>query len=100
MVRLNLGEVEIVRPEGLTKFKDQGFDAFLTVWAAGGYDQQPQRASAWINSTGTGLVIAGIGWQNSWGRQAGSMADRTMRKEFAEAAPDIANALVQSIRPN
>ena len=99
MVRLNLGEVEMVRPEGLAKLKDQGIDAFLTVWAAGGYDQQPQSASAWVNSTGTGQVIAGIGWQNSWGGQAGSMADRTMQKVFAEAAPDIANALVQSIRP-
>ncbi len=36
MVRLNLNEVEISRPEGLAKLKDQGIDAFLIVRAAGG----------------------------------------------------------------
>lgn len=100
MVRLNLNEIEIARPEGLAKLKDQGIDAFLTVRAAGGYDQQPQSASARVNSTHTGQVIAGISWQNGWGGQAGSIADRAMRKGLAEAAADIANALVQSIRPN
>jgi hypothetical protein len=100
MVRLNLNEIEIARPEGLAKLKDQGIDAFLTVRAAGGYDQQPQSASARVNSTHTGQVIAGISWQNGWGGQAGSIADRTMRKGLAEAASDIANALVQTIRPN
>ena len=29
MIRLNLNEVEITRPEGLAKLKDQGIDAFL-----------------------------------------------------------------------
>lgn len=100
MVRLNLNEVEIARPEGLAKLKDQGIDAFLTVRAAGGYDQQPQSASARVNSTHTGQVIAGISWQNGWGGQAGSIADRTMRKGLAEAAAEIANSLVATIRPN
>lgn len=100
MVRLNLNEVEIAKPEGLAKLKDQGIDAFLTVRAAGGYDQQPQSASARVNSTHTGQVIAGISWQNGWGGQAGSIADRMMRKGLAEAAAEIADALVASIRPN
>jgi len=100
MVRLNLNEVKVAKPEGLAKLKDQGIDAFLTVRAAGGYDQQPQSASARINSTHTGQVIAGISWQNGWGGQAGSIADRTMRKGLAEAAAEIADALVASIRPN
>ena len=46
MIRLNLNEVEITRPEGLAKLKDQGIDAFLVVRGGGGYDQQPQSASA------------------------------------------------------
>ncbi|MBV5301038.1 MAG: hypothetical protein J0649_04530 [Methylococcales bacterium] len=100
MVRLNLNEIEIARPEGLAKLKDQGIDAFLVVRSAGSYDQQPQSASVRVNSTYTGQVIAGISWQNGWGGQAGSIADRTMRKGLAETAADIANALIQTIRPH
>ena len=100
MVRLNLNEVEIARPEGLAKLKDQGIDAFLTVRSVAEYDQQPQSASAIVNSTHTGQVIAGISWQNDWGRQAGSIANRTMRKGLVEAAAEIAEALVATIRPN
>ena len=65
MIRLNLNEVEIMRPEGLSKLKAQGIDAFLTVRAAGGYDQQPQSATARVNSTHTGQVIAGIPAQSA-----------------------------------
>jgi hypothetical protein len=57
MVRLNLNEIEISRPEGLAKLKEQGIDAFLTVRAAGGYDEQPQSASARMNSTHNGKII-------------------------------------------
>ena len=100
MVRLNLNEIEVTRPEGLAKLRDQGIDAFLSVRAAGGYDQQPQSASARINSTHTGRVLAGITWQNGWGGQAGSIADRQMRKGLAEAATEIADALAKNIRAN
>lgn len=100
MVRLNLNEIEITRPEGLAKLHDQGIDAFLTVRSAAGYDQQPQSASARINSTHTGRVIAGITWQNGWGGQAGSIADRQHRKGLAEAASEIADALTKSVQTN
>lgn len=100
MVRLNLNEIEITKPQGLEKLNKQGIDAFLTVRAAGGYDMQPQSASARMNSTKTGRVLAGISWQNGWGGQAGSIADRTMRKGLAEASKEIAEALVEKIRPN
>ena len=98
MARLNLNEVEISTPVGLEKLKAQGIDAYLTVRAAGGYDQQVQSASARVNSTDTGQVVAGITWQNGWGGQAGSIADRTMRKGLAEAAAEISDALVESLR--
>ena len=100
MVRLNLNEIEITRPEGLAKLRDQGIDAFLIVRAAAGYDQQPTSASARINSTHTGRVLAGITWQNGWGGQAGSIADRQHRKGLAEAASEIADALAKNIRAN
>lgn len=100
MVRLNLNEVEITRPEGLAKLRDQGIDAFLTVRSAAGYDQQPQSASARINSTHNGSVLAGITWQNGWGGQAGSIADRQHRKGLADAATEIADALAKNIQSN
>lgn len=99
MARLNLNEIEISTPVGFDKLKAQGVDAYLTVRAAGGYDQQIQSASARMNSTDTGQVVAGITWQNGWGGQAGSIMDRTMRKGLAEAAADIADALANSITP-
>jgi hypothetical protein len=93
MVRLNMNEVEVQRPENLAKLKAQGIDAFLSVRASGAYDGQPQGASARVVSTGTGRLIAGVTWQNAWGGQAGSIADRTMRKGLNEASVEIANAL-------
>jgi hypothetical protein len=98
MVRLNLNEIDIARPEGLAKLRDQGIDALLTVRAAGGYDEQPQSATARVSSTHTGRVVAGIIWQNGWGGQAGSIADRTMRKGLAQAAKEIADALAKNLR--
>jgi hypothetical protein len=100
MVRLNLNEIEITKPEGLARLKEQGIDAFLIVRAAGGYDQQPQSASARMTSTHNAQLLAGISWQNGWGGQAGSVADRVMRKGLAEAATEIADALVARLKPS
>lgn len=97
MVRLNLNEIEITRPEGLAKLKDQGIDAFLIVRTAGGYDQQPQSAGVRMNSTHNGKLLAGITWQNGYGGMAGSPADRVMRKGLSEAAIEIATALSKRV---
>jgi hypothetical protein len=97
MVRLNLNEIEISRPEGLAKLKSQGVDAVLIVKAAGGYDEQPQSASARMTSTGDGRLIAGTTWQNGFGGQAGSIADRVMRQGLSQAASQIANELTSKI---
>ena len=98
MIRLNLNEVEITKPEGLNKLKGQGIDAILVVRAAGGQDDNPQSASARMNSTQNGQVLAGVTWQNGFGGQAGSMADRVMRKGLADAAAEIATSLVARVR--
>ena len=97
MVRLNMNEVEVQRPENLSKFRAQGIDAFLSVRASGSYDGQPQGASARVVSTDNGRLLAGVTWQNAWGGMAGSIADRTMRKGLNEAAVEIANALINSL---
>jgi hypothetical protein len=98
LVRLNLNEVEIARPEGLARLREQGIDAWLSVRAVGGYDQQPQSASARMVSTHSGEVLAGVTWQNGWGGRAGSIADRLMRKGLSEAAAEISAALADRLR--
>lgn len=100
MIRMNLDEIDMSRPEGLAKFSGRGIDAILSVRSAGGYDEQPQSASARVTSTDTGRVIAGVTWQNGWGGMAGSIADRTMRQGLADAAKQIADALVQNLPTN
>lgn len=100
MIRLNIDELEISTPQGLEKLQGKGIDAYLTVKGVGAYDQQIQSASARASSTHTGRIIAGVTWQNGWGGQAGSMADRTMRKGLAEAAQEIAHALAVSLPLN
>ena len=100
MVRLNIDEIEIATPQGLEKLKDKGIDAYLTVKGAGAYDDQIQSASARASSTHTGRIIAGVSWQNGWGGQAGSLADRTMRKGLAETAQEIARSLAASLPLN
>lgn len=98
MVRLKLREVEIVLPAGLSRLKGEGIDALLVVRAVG-YDQQPQSASARMNSTDNGVLIAGVTWQNGFGGQAGSVADRVMRKGLTQAAAEIANELAARVAP-
>ena len=98
MVRLNLNEVELSSPKGLGKHKEQGIDATLVVKAAGGYDQQPQSASARMVSTENGSMIAGVTWQNGFGGAEGSVADRVMRKGLSQAASDIAGELASRLR--
>lgn len=95
MARLNLNEIEISQPEGLAKLRAQGIDALLSVRSAGGYDQMPQSATARVTSTHTGRVIAGVTWQNGWGGQAGSIADRVMRTGLTGAAKEIADGLTR-----
>jgi hypothetical protein len=98
MIRLNLNEVEIAKPEGLTKLKGEGIDAYMSVSAAGGYDQLPQSASVRMNSTHNGQILAGVTWQQGWGGQAGSIADRVMRKGLSEVAAEITDALVKNLQ--
>jgi len=81
------------------QLKAQGIDAVLTVRTAGGSDDQPQAASAQMNSTATGEVMAKITWQNGWGGWRGSkasLANRVMHKDLKQAAREIADGLVKT----
>jgi hypothetical protein len=63
-MRLNLTEIEVATPQRLEKLTSQGIDAYLMVRAAAGADGRPESASARMNSTHTGQVLAGVTWQN------------------------------------
>jgi len=60
-------------------------------------DGLPQSASVLLTSTETARIIGGVSWQNGWGGMAGSIADRTMRKDVADAAKEITDALVKQV---
>ncbi|WP_236685595.1 hypothetical protein [Geobacter pickeringii] len=99
MVRLNIDEIEVNTPIGLEKLKGKGVDAYLTVRTAAGRDGKTQSASVRVNSTDTKKIIAGLTWENGWGGRSGSIADRAMHKGLPEAASEIVDNLVQSIKP-
>mgnify|MGYP003595703542 CR=1 len=100
LVRLNMSEMEVSKPEGMAKLQGQGIDAYLSVRGVAANDGRPINASARLNSTHTWKVIAGATWQNGWGGMAGSIADRTMRKGLSEAASEITDALLKGIQQN
>jgi hypothetical protein len=65
----------------------------------GGIGEGIKPAANLLSSTENGALIAGVTWQNGFGGQAGSVADRVMRKGLAQAATEIANELAGRIRP-
>jgi hypothetical protein len=98
LVRFNASELEILSPRSLSGLRDQGIDGVLAVKAAFSRDDRPQSASVRLNSTYTSQVLAGVSWQNGWGGGSGSIADRVMRKDIADAAREIVDSLVQRLR--
>ncbi len=93
-----LGAGALASSPSLAELKAQGVDAVLTVRTAGAEDQ-PQAASAQINSTATGAVLAKITWQNGWSGWRGSKASpagRITHKTLAQAAREIADDLTRT----
>ncbi len=95
--RLGVSERDASKPDGMAKLQAQGIDAYFTVQGVVANDGRPINASARLTSVHTGKVLAAVSWENGWGGQAGSIADRSMRKGVAEAASEIATALVKDI---
>lgn len=96
--RYSLSEFELGQPKSLEVLRDEKIDALLIVKGTSGYDGRPQNATARVVSTHTGQIVAGLSWQNGWGGQEGSMADRMKRKDVAGAAREIAQGLRRSLR--
>ena len=97
LIRLDLSEIEILQPRSLDEFRERGVDVILSVRSAAGHDGLPQSASARLNSTHTGQIVAGVTWQNGWGCVPGSPCDRLWRDDIGEVASDITDALVKSV---
>ena len=81
--------MEIAKPGGLVRLRDQGVDAFLVVRVAGNYDHKPMGASARLTSTRDGQLLADVSWFNEFGH---------VRKGRSEAASEIAAALAERVR--
>jgi hypothetical protein len=96
--RSDLNELVISSGPSLEALQNKGVDALLVVKAAAGEDGLPQSASVRLTSTRSQQVIGAISWQNGWGGQKGSIADRTMRKDVAAAAHEIVDGLLKTIR--
>lgn len=97
--RVGLTEFEMTSTEGRTALRDAGIEAVLSARAVDAADGTPESASVRVTATDSGAIIAGVTWQNGWGGQRGSIADRTMRKNLSEAAREISAALFEQIQP-
>ena len=97
LMRANLSEIEIAQPQNLRSLKANGIDAYLSIRSAGGYNRLPESASVRLNSTSDGRVITGVSWQNGWGARQGSICDRVMRKNIADAACEITTGLIRGV---
>lgn len=98
LIRINLSEVEVIDPANLGNLRDAGVDAYLVVRTVGGYDDRPESASVRVMSTHTSSLVAGVTWQNGRSGQQGSWADSDARKNVAEAAAQVAEALIRQLQ--
>jgi hypothetical protein len=92
-----LSEFEITTSRGYTVLREKGIDAVLSAKAILANDGTPESASVRITDTQEGDLIAGVSWENGWGGQRGSMADRTMRDNMSQAAQEIAEELFKRL---
>lgn len=95
--RVGLREFEVTSGKGLEALRAEGVDGVLTVKSVDGSDGKPESASARVTDCRTGNIVAGVTWQNGWGGQEGSMADRQMRKGLSRAASQVAQDLLQQL---
>jgi hypothetical protein len=93
LARIGLTDIQVTSPESFGALREAGVDALLVVKAVMAADGTPQSASVRVTSVHDSQLIAGITWQNGWGGMRGSISDRVMRQDLAEAAAQIAKRL-------
>ena len=92
--RAGVDEYHVNSPEGLEGLRNGGADALLILKTMVGWDGKPQMVTARLIDTQTSEVISGFSWENGWGGDFGSIADRAMRKGLPEAAHQISVTLL------
>ena len=95
---LGNSQIQVATAASYGALRAAGVDALLQVDAVMSADGTPESASVRLVSTSGGTLVAGLVWQNGWGGMAGSMADRTMRKNLATAASQIAADLMKRMQ--
>ena len=96
-LRVGIDEYHINSPEGLEALRNGGAEALLVLKTMHGWDGNPQVVTARLIDTRTAEVITGFSWENGWGGDFGSVADRAMRKSISEAARQISTTLLNKI---
>ena len=91
--RVGLSEFELTTSKGYSLLREKGIGAVLSAKAIMAHDGTPENASVRVTDTSNGDLLAGVTWQNGWGGQRGSVADRVMRANLFEAAQEIAREL-------
>lgn len=95
---VGISEFQVASPESYAALKKAGVDAVLVVKGVISGDGTPESASVRLTSVSNGEVIAGLTWQNGWGGMRGSIADRTMRKNLADASAEISASLMKRMK--
>ncbi|MFC1500592.1 hypothetical protein ACFL6T_06230 [Candidatus Zixiibacteriota bacterium] len=95
--RVGLDEYHVNSPEGLEALRSAGADALLVLKTMIGWDGNPQVVTARLIDTRTAEVITGFSWENGWGGDFGSVADRAMRKSVSEAARQISMTILNRL---
>lgn len=86
---------QIAGEAGFQELVKHNVDALLVMRSLYGWDGHPQSVSVRLISTRTAEVITSFLWENGWGGELGSVADRIMRRDSAEAAQQIAAGLLE-----
>ena len=95
--RIGIDEYHINSPEGLEALRNGGVESLLIIKTMIGWDGKPQVVTARLIDTRTADVITGFSWENGWGGDFGSVADRAMRKSIPEAARQISATILNRI---
>jgi hypothetical protein len=86
--------------DALVRLKARGVDAVVLLESASGYDLVPLLVSARLQAADSGALWSDLSWRNGEGAgRVGTFIDRAVRVDLAQAADQIAAALVQPIQP-
>jgi hypothetical protein len=92
-----LTRAQVAGEAGFQELVKHDVDALLVIRSLYGWDGHPQSVSVRLISTRTAEVITGFAWENGWGGDLGSVADRIMRRDSAEAAHQIVAGLLERV---